>query len=385
MPLVMASCSRVGDLGDGELAVDGGPGTEPTTTSADVADEPGDATSTTATSATDEEPPASVVPGVDAPTERVVPGGDCACADGSEFSFWTRTADPERVVLYLAGGGACFSAVTCQPGVVYQNHVDPNVDPFAGAGILDASQPDNPLADHSVVFVPYCTGDVHLGDATTEYSDELTVEHKGYVNASAALDHLAETFGDATEVVVMGESAGGIAAPLYAGLASDLLPDAEISVVADSAGAYPDVPQIGAIIGASWGVADILPDWPEATGTGLEDWSFPELFVQAGRHDPDLRLARHDYAYDAVQGGFVSFVAAGSGDVLTLIEQNEAQIEAAGVEVASYLAPGIAHTVLRDGRLYTEEVAGEPLIDWLTSFLAGDPVPDIHCTDCQSG
>ena len=45
--------------------------------------------------------------------ERIVPGGDCACADGSEFAFWQRRADPEKVVFYLDGGGICFDATTC--------------------------------------------------------------------------------------------------------------------------------------------------------------------------------------------------------------------------------------------------------------------------------
>ena len=38
--------------------------------------------------------------------ERVVPGGDCQCADGSEFSFWQREADPSKVVLFLQDGRA---------------------------------------------------------------------------------------------------------------------------------------------------------------------------------------------------------------------------------------------------------------------------------------
>ena len=37
--------------------------------------------------------------------ERVAPGGDCHCADGSEFAFWERRADPTKVVFYLDGGG----------------------------------------------------------------------------------------------------------------------------------------------------------------------------------------------------------------------------------------------------------------------------------------
>ena len=38
--------------------------------------------------------------------ERFYPGGDCACSDGSEFSFWVREASTENVVLYLEDGGA---------------------------------------------------------------------------------------------------------------------------------------------------------------------------------------------------------------------------------------------------------------------------------------
>ena len=41
---------------------------------------------------------------------QIVPGGDCECADGSEFSFWVRQADPTKVVFFLQGGGACFDA-----------------------------------------------------------------------------------------------------------------------------------------------------------------------------------------------------------------------------------------------------------------------------------
>jgi hypothetical protein len=40
--------------------------------------------------------------------ERVVPGGDCRCSDGSKFSFWVREANPKKVLFYLQDGGACF-------------------------------------------------------------------------------------------------------------------------------------------------------------------------------------------------------------------------------------------------------------------------------------
>jgi Pectinacetylesterase len=167
--------------------------------------------------------------------KKVAPGGDCQCSDGSEFNFWVRKANPKKVVFYLQGGGACFSAKTCAPDSdLYRTRVGEG--PAGEGGMFDFADERNPFADHSVVYVPYCSADVHIGDTTTKYAPGLTVHHKGYVNGTAALDHLAATFPRATDVVVIGESAGSVAAPLYAGLVSDRLSGARITALADGSG-----------------------------------------------------------------------------------------------------------------------------------------------------
>jgi Pectinacetylesterase len=316
--------------------------------------------------------------------ERVVPGGNCQCADGSEFSFWVRKANPEKVVLYLQDGGACFSAETCAPeSDLYNTSIGSDNDPGQG-GMFDFADERNPFADYSVVFVPYCTGDVHIGNATTEYAPGLTVHHNGYVNGTAALDHLAVTFPGATEVVVIGESAGAIASPLYAGLVSDRLPDARITVLADGSGAYPDVPAINDII-VAWGAGKAILAWPENAGLTAEHWSFPGLFIQSGRHDPDIVFARHDYAYDEKQEFFAELAGIPAQDLVSLIDGNETQIEGARVNLLSYIAPGDGHTVFSDGPFYTEGVNGQLLVDWVTRLIAGEPVDDVHCAECTAG
>jgi hypothetical protein len=77
-------------------------------------DDAGAAGSTTKTPAptTTQTPSPTTSPG-DQGWERVVPGGDCQCSDGSEFSFWVRKANPDKVLCYFRAGGACFSAETC--------------------------------------------------------------------------------------------------------------------------------------------------------------------------------------------------------------------------------------------------------------------------------
>ncbi len=315
--------------------------------------------------------------------ERVVPGGDCRCSDGSEFSFWVRKANPKKVVFYLQDGGACFSAKTCAPDSdLYQ--MKANEGPTGEGGMFDFADERNPFADYSVVFVPYCTADVHIGDATTRYAPGLTVHHKGYVNGTAALDRLAATFPGATEVVVVGESAGSVAAPLYAGLVSDRLPHARITALADGSGSYPDLPRFNEII-AAWGAGNALPAWAENAGPTAKQWSFPGLFIQSGRHDPKIVFARHDYAYDEHQELWYPIAGIPAKDLLSLIYRNETQIERAGVKLLSYIAPGNEHTVLSDGSFYTEKVNGQPLVDWVIRLIAGKPVDDVHCNDCTTG
>ena len=315
--------------------------------------------------------------------EQVVPGGDCQCSDGSGFRFWVREANPEKVVVFLEGGGSCFSAETCAPDSELYNTTI--TEGPAREGVFDFAEERNPFADYSVVFVPYCTGDVHIGNATTEYSPELTIQHKGYVNGTAAVDHLAATFPGATDVVVMGESAGSIAAPLYAGLVSDRLPDAAITVLADGSGSYPDVPAINDRVAAAWGTGNAIPPWPENAGLTAEQWSsVPGLFVQAGRHDPEIVFARHDYAYDENQASWYPYLGVDVGDLLSRIDANETQIEGAGVNLLSYVAPGDEHTVLGDEGFYTEEVNGVALVDWVGALIVGEPLDDVHCDRCET-
>ena len=331
----------------------------------------------------DDSGPASTARDVAAGWERIVPGGDCQCSDGSEFSFWVRQANPDKVLVYLQDGGVCFSAVTCAPDSgLYNTRIDEG--PIGAGGIFDLSNERNPFADYSVVYVPYCTGDAHLGNITTEYAPGLTVHHKGYVNGTAALDFVAATAPGASDVVVVGESAGSIAAPLYAGLVSDRLPDARITVLADGSGSYPDVPRINEIV-ASWGFNTIIPPWLASAGPTSEQWSLPGLFIHSGQHDPEIVFARHDYAYDEQQQRWYPLAGIPATDLLSLIDANETQIEAAGVNLHSYIAPGDEHTTLSDGTLYTEEVNGHPLVDWITRLVAGERVDDVHCTDCTAG
>jgi Pectinacetylesterase len=351
----------------------------PTTTAAPVTvADTAPATTSSAPTITDATP-------VAAGWEQVTTSAECVCADGSPYSYWIHRADPNKVVFFLQGGGACFDLNSCAfDSGTYKTSTGLGDDPTNLGGIFDFTDTRNPLADYSFVFAPYCTGDVHIGNATHVYGPELTVEHKGSVNASTALSALATQFPDTAQLVVAGESAGSIPTPLYAGLAHDMLPSADISVLADGSGAYPSITGLNAAIGALWGTESAIPPWPENAGLTAATWSLPGLFVQAHKHDADIIFARHDYAFDRVQQSFLGAVGIPTDDLVTLIDTNETVIEQGGVDLRSYISPGGSHTVLSKPEFYTETTEGVPLVDWVTDLIRRQPGPDVHCVECST-
>ncbi|MFC4591686.1 pectinacetylesterase family protein [Sphaerisporangium corydalis] len=325
--------------------------------------------------------------------EQIVPGGECRCADGGTFSFWERRADPARVVLFLNGGGVCWDATMCaftstgQPGenAFYDWNDQGGQRPYdQRSGFFDLTRAGNPFAGYSIIYVSSCTGDAHLGDVARTYSPTLTVQHRGYVNGTAALAHLATHYPDAAQVVVIGKTAGSIAAPLYGGLVADRLPHAKVTVFGAQSGAWPGDPGFNAkVLGRAWGAYDAAPAWA-TDGLTVRGWGIPRFWVQAARHAPDLVLARFDYAFDpAAAVEATRWMPGDPPDLLAVIDANEAAIEAAGVTLHSYTAPGAAHGLFEFDRFYDLEVRGVHLVDWLGRLTTGEPPGDVHCGDCR--
>lgn len=331
----------------------------------------------TITEAPSTEPPATEPPAVT--WETVAAPTDCMCADGSPFSYYVREADPTKVMFYMEGGGACFTAAMCAPdSTTYKKVIDPA--PGEGAtGIFDFDNPENPFADYSFVFVPYCTGDVHSGNTTKDYGNGVVVQHKGFVNASTAMATLVERFPSATDIVVAGSSAGAFTTPLFAGMVADELKDATVSVIADSGGAIPDAISV---VTSNWGTIDSLPDWPEFADATPAMVTPAYSFIKAAEHNPTIRFLRHDFAYDNVLSSFARMAGISPDGLVDVMRTGEANIEATGVPVAAWVSPGDAHTILGRADFYTEEVNGVRFLDWLLAFLDGESLADNYCVDC---
>ncbi len=111
------------------------------------------------------------------------------CGDGSDYAFWIRLAPAsaplDKVVVFLQGGGACYDGPGCaaQPPARFNSLADT----MPGGGIFSPSNAANPFRDWTIVFLPYCTQDLHIGGGVANVFPEITVERYGALNTRAAI------------------------------------------------------------------------------------------------------------------------------------------------------------------------------------------------------
>jgi hypothetical protein len=126
----------------------------------------------------------------------------------------------------------------CAPGSrFFDDAVDASDDPSGEGGVLDRRDPSNPFRDHTTVFIPSATGDVHWGDARVRYrsgSRRIAVEHRGFVNAMAAVRWAFCHVADPQSVLVSGCSAGSVGSAALVPYVIRRYPHARVAQLGDS-------------------------------------------------------------------------------------------------------------------------------------------------------
>jgi hypothetical protein len=318
----------------------------------------------------------------------IEPGGRTVCSDGSPYRFHAKPGARDRLVIFFNGGGACWSAETCDPQAkrvrpIYVPSVAPPFNQPGVSGIFDDARADNPLRDWSMVVVTYCTGDVHIGTRRVTYAlgkRKFAIEHKGAVNTKAVLDWTFRNFHAPGRVLVAGSSAGAIGAAFYAGTVVRQYKQAQVSVLADGAGAYR-TPTVVTVF-RNWGVNDVAPAWMRRRRSGpLNIEAFFKANAAAFPHMPQVQ---YNNAADAEQAAFLHLLGGGA-DVETSLRANLTELHDKAPGFRSYTAGGTVHTVLGRPELYACTVEGKPLSAWVADFAAGKPVSDIDCARDAAG
>lgn len=115
--------------------------------------------------------------------------------------------------------------------------------PFLGQGIFDHTGTINPFTDYLQVFVPYCTGDLHVGDRednTSTFRTPSGKTFKGFSNATQAVEYTdksVRSYGYSPTMSVMtGGSAGGFGVILLYAPFRQILPSSENMITISDSG-----------------------------------------------------------------------------------------------------------------------------------------------------
>ncbi|OWZ20349.1 Carbohydrate esterase [Phytophthora megakarya] len=213
----------------------------------------------------------TLTPSDDDGSVLIYPGGNTRCAfddytdPTTTFStnstyffqvFPNGGSDKSKLMIFFQGGGACADEDTCAFGLQCSLGASATFTTAATAssdGVLDRSISDNMFKDWNVIFIPYCTGDIHIGNRVTaayESGIEVLLGNKqclgldypmhmnGYNNTMAVLDWALENYPDVDNLIVGGESAGSLGAQVHSAKIAEMwdvdAKDTRFSVLADS-------------------------------------------------------------------------------------------------------------------------------------------------------
>lgn len=328
------------------------------------------------------------------------------CRDGSETGFALRRGPSPNLLIMLDGGGVCFDAASCRRNAANYDEARfraeiANTRRFE-TGVYATDHPgDNPFHNWNVVFVPYCTGDLHGGDATGVVVGGVAQQFVGYCNMRAMLDTVSVMFNVPARVVLAGISAGGggvmttygLVVEHFEGVAGrpisvDFLSDAAPFAEADRV-LTPELQQKWRM---TWNLDTAIPDGcpncSQPDGDGLENVipyyaaQYPNnsfgitAYLQDCVVRGNLAALNDNDEPDAVcamrpRNPFPEFVPRPDFRAgLTGIRQG---LVAYGLSNAgTYFSGGFVHGLIGGDQFYSTTVRGVKLSDWVADLLNGD-------------
>ena len=290
------------------------------------------------------------------------PGAKCrdGTATGIGVSLSPNASD--KLMIFLEGGGACFNPSTCGSNPFHFDAATFGaqfVSVESNAGIFVRGDAENAVADWNMVYVPYCTGDVHAGNAPNATVPGVagTQQFVGYTNMTQYLARLVPTFSNVKQVLLTGQSAGGFGAALeYVQVARTFGSGVEVDLL-DDAGPLMGNPYLAACletqISTLFGLSNTLiaqdcgSDCNDPNNDLLLYWKhLPKTY-------PNARFGFIDSTGDSVIASFFGF---GSNNCTSFAPVSAQQYEAglldmrtqvaADTNAGSFIYSGSDHTTL---------------------------------------
>jgi hypothetical protein len=238
-----------------------------------------------------------------------------------------------------------------------------------------------------MVFVPYCTGDVHAGDRvetyTTGSSRDFDIYHRGYPNAQSALNWIYANFRQPESIFVSGCSAGAIGSLLHTPHLIQHYPQTAITQLGDSGGGLTAYTNITWDIDADYDAGQHFPDWiPGMQDEIAHAFTIAAFASAAANYYPTYTFAQYNTANDSSQQRY--FVADGGApeDFPAALQSSLTEIQSSSDNFRAYTAAGEHHCILQHANFYAEATNGVRFRDWVADLANQVEVENVHCTDC---
>jgi hypothetical protein len=329
-----------------------------------------------------------------------VPGAKCR--DGSATGIGVNLSPGStKTVIFMEGGGACFNSFTCDqnPSKFGEAEFTAGVAGggpagASGGGILARGNAKNPVKDWNMIYVPYCTGDIHGGDNPAGMVPGVagTQLFVGRNNVKVDLEKVKTLIPTTTEVFLTGASGGGFGAAVAYDQVATFYGQVPVTMIDDSGPpmADPYLPScLQTLVANLWGlektvIADCGDDCKTDGGAiDTAHWGINSIKHLAKKY-PDRRIGLVESTGDLTISSFFGF---GSKNCSALDPVLEPDFTAGLLDIRAQMASDTNfgtfyfksqdHTSYEDkfdSRMSTSTMdGGAPvsLQDWTTQMLSG--------------
>ena len=189
------------------------------------------------------------------------------CMDGSLSGYYlqpaTNASNVHKYLIHIEGGGECTTEAKCKANLnsaLGSSKYFGATHTFnAGSFLLNDNAAQNPqLSSWAHVEVPYCSQDLHSGTRNTTSADTWGLYFSGHLVFAAVLDALAVQLSSATDIILVGDSAGGLGAWMNVDYLAVRFPQARTTVATIAGFYYYAYPYVG-VNHTSSDLADFTP------------------------------------------------------------------------------------------------------------------------------
>ncbi len=293
-----------------------------------------------------------------------------ACLRGGTFSMGTRDGTENSLMVFLQGGGACWSELC-----IASSTSDPTI-PDIVFELIHAEEEFSPVANWNLVYLPYCDGSLFAGDVEVDLDNDGEpdrIQH-GLQNFSAAMDIALERYPNPERIMVSGSSAGGFGTVLATSFLRKLFPHQPIYVFNDAG------------VGVAKGEADLqfvdrmFDEWnarefvPESCDDCFENGHLTPLMAWQLENDPNLKIATYSSMQDSVISG--TFLRLDPELFETMLRRESQRLHALfPARFNAALQAGDSHTTAFS--INNNRINGTSIRDWLELMLDDDPAWDM--------